>query len=317
MQFNVGGLARVKKLEIAGATSDYMSGSGLGISTGGFAVRLSETNVLAATITNFSLGEIIETTTSQPDGTGAIIKPSFINIGIGYAKNFSERISAGITTRVIYHSIANVNAAGVTVDAGIQYQTGSKNQFKMGVALKNIGPKMDYQGDGFTYRGSILSTGQESSFANGLSIGQLTQAFEHSALLNLGVSYDIWFDANMRLTPAVNFVSNSFTKDQVLTGMEFAFRDMFFVRGGFDFRDDVFSDVRTDLHTGPSFGVGLQVPYAKVFGGGVEGASTDTGEGSGMTDAKGKSTGGFGIDYSYRATNPYNGTHTIGLTLTF
>jgi hypothetical protein len=104
--------------------------------------------------------------------------------------------------------------------------------------------------------------------------------------------YDFKLAADHRLSLAANFTSNSFTNDQYTAGLEYGFKEYFMIRGGFTYEEDLFDDaLRTTVYTGPSAGFSLQLPL-------------------------GKSGKLFGIDYSYRATQPFDGTHTFGARFT-
>ena len=83
--------------------------------------------------------------------------PSFSNIGISYAKEFSNSIYGGFTLRMISERISNVSSGGMAFDAGIQYVTGDNDKVKFGVALKNVGPRLMFKGDGLSFRGWVNS----------------------------------------------------------------------------------------------------------------------------------------------------------------
>ena len=77
---------------------------------------------------------------------------------MAYSRKFADYLSGGFTIRGISESIADARAFGVSMDVGIQYITGSAEhpeQIKMGVALRNIGSPMRFQGDGVTFSGQV------------------------------------------------------------------------------------------------------------------------------------------------------------------
>jgi hypothetical protein len=64
------------------------------------------------------------------------------------------------------------------------------------------------------------------------------------------------------------------------------------LRGAYTYEDGITNTAdRTTVYTGPSAGMTVQVPISK----------------------KKEST--LSIDYSYRATNPFNGVHTFGVRI--
>ena len=61
---------------------------------------------------SMNFGVIPVTTFDNPDGGIGTYNPQFINIGVSYARSFSDQIYGGITTRLIFESISNVSAFG-------------------------------------------------------------------------------------------------------------------------------------------------------------------------------------------------------------
>ena len=106
--------------------------------------------------------------------------------------------------------------------------------------------------------------------------------------VRIGGSYDFHISELHRLTVAGTFTSNSFTKDQYQMGLEYGLKEIFFIRGGYVFEKGMYDvTTRTTVYTGPTAGFSFDVPYNKK---------------------NGKVT----IDYSYRMSDPYAGTHSIG-----
>jgi hypothetical protein len=151
---NPAGLAFARKTEVVFTHTRWLEGSNISINAAGLAQRLSKNDVLGLSVTAMSFGEIAVTTVDKPEGTGATYSPRFLNIGVSYARSFSDKIHGGINFRIINESIDNVSATGFCLDAGVQYQTtigkgeNKKDNFVFGIALKNVGPRMRYNGDG-------------------------------------------------------------------------------------------------------------------------------------------------------------------------
>jgi hypothetical protein len=289
---NVAGLAFTQKTELLFAHTRYLSGTGIGINSFGFSQKLGESNVIGVSVMSMNFGEIERTTTNLPEGGIGTFKISYSNIGISYAKEFSNSIYGGATVKVVSEGISNARSSGVALDAGIRYVTGEYDQIKFGIALRNVGPPMKFSGDGLTVKnetanGQILSQSQKSA------------QFEMPSLLNIGGSYDFYFNSTVdsatyeiksdhKLTVGMNFTSNSFTKDQIRVGAEYAFMSKFMIRGGYMYEQGIFNaEERTQAHTGPTAGFSIELPLNKA------GSS-------------------FSLDYGYQFSNPWSGSHTIG-----
>lgn len=295
---NVAGLAFTRKTEIMFMRSAWLVGTGININTFGVSQRVGETGALGIGIMSINAGKIERTTEDQPEGGLGTFTPRFTNIALSYAKGFSDNIYGGITLRVLSEGIDNVKAQGVSIDAGIQYHTGKYDQVHLGVSLKNWGPKMQYKGDGLSIQNTVTNAyGNQYQMTS----SSKSAAFDLPALLNIGAAYDFYLTKDTtgllkthRLTVAGNFTSNSFTKDNLLIGVEYGWKEFIMVRGGMVMEQGIFKGdtERTTAFTGPSCGITFEVPIGEK-----------------------KST--FGVDYSYRFTNPFGGVHSFGARINF
>lgn len=291
MRLNVGGLVRSDHNQIVFTNTDWFSGADIKINSFGVKLKLGESSAFGANVMSFSMGDFQRTTEEFPDGTLGSFSPNFTNIGVSYAYAFSEQTSGGVTVRMISESIADMNATGVAIDAGIQYQ--SRNErFKLGFSLRNVGPSMQYSGDGVDIR--VKEDGNSNATAR--TMKSRVASFELPTVLNIGVAYVLTNPdslINHNLTVAGNFMANSFGKDVIAVGLEYSYKDMLFLRGGYAYEEDVMDEeLSTNAASGPSFGATFQIPYS------------------------GDKT--FGVDYSYRDTyNQFTGIHSVGVTLNF
>jgi hypothetical protein len=306
MGLNVAGLNGIRKTEINFCSALYLVGSQININSLGLAQRVGETGTMGLTLTSFDLGTFYETTVELPDGTGNTFKPQIFNFGAAYSKKFSNRISGGLLVRGISQSYNAASAFGVAFDAGIQYQTGKRKEFKFGVSIMNLGPKMNFGGTLFTDRGRY----QNGSFDQ--TSGLLTAAFEQPSMLNIGVGYDFYFENEIvKLTPIFNFRSNSFTHDQYQFGVQASWKEMFMVRGGYDYQAGIFNkDESTTATLGPSAGVTFQVPFMKNSSGEmVQESDKELYSGTHKSRI-------LALDYSYTLTRYFGGTHRFALLVT-
>jgi hypothetical protein len=283
---NVAGLAFTRKTDLTFSNNQYLVGTGIQINALGLGQRVGESGVLGLTVSNMRFGDIMITETDLPEGGIGNFSPTFTNIGLSYAKAFSNSIYAGITARLVTEAIYNVKAQGMAFDAGIRYVTGEKDNVRFGIALRNVGPPMRYRGDGLSIDGTV-STG--SGNTTSLNVDMRSEKFELPSMVNVGFAYDFIFSEKSKLTANLQFTSNSFTRDQFALGAEYAFNNRFILRGGYQYEANITSDdERTTAFTGPAGGFTVQIPA-------------------------GKNGTMLGIDYSYRVTNPFAGVHAIGL----
>jgi|SRR5665213_735750 len=288
MYMNVAGTAFTPHTELLFCHTNWLVGTGIAINSFGFTQKVGGTGVIGLGVMSMDFGDIPITTVNLPEGGIGTFHPNFTNIALSYAKGFSESIYGGVVVKAISESIANVAARGVSMDAGIQYVSGKYDQIKFGISLRNVGPRMRFSGDGLSFKGTAPSG------AYAMTLEQRSQDFDLPTMLNIGGSYDFYFSQdstsrkNNRITAAGTFTSNSFSEDEFKLGVEYAWKSMFMIRAGYDYEQGITSVAnRTTCFTGPSFGGTVELPFGK----------------HGST---------FGIDYSYRATNPFQGVHSFG-----
>lgn len=289
MSTNVAGLAYTEGIQIGLGNILYMgTSSGILVNSLGIAIRMGESSsTLGLNVTQVGYGDLNVTTVEMPEGGLGVFSPNFMNIGLSYAKEFSNSIYGGITLKLISESISNVSATGFAFDAGINYVTGPKDNIKFGITLRNVGGKMSFKGDGLDVQGTI----QPSS--NVVTLQSRSQGFEMPAQMGLGLTYDVYLAENSMLDLNFTFLANSFTNDQFNFGVGYEFKEIVRLSLGYMYENGITNSTdRTTVYTGPAGGVTVNVPLGK--GGSV-----------------------LGLDYGYRFTNPFNGFHQFALRLGF
>ncbi|MEL6923433.1 MAG: PorV/PorQ family protein [Bacteroidota bacterium] len=289
MRLNVAGLSRIKKTEIHIGSTRYLEGTGINLNAFGFAQKVGKSGSLGISVMAVDFGDIPVTTTDLPEGTGATFSPNFFHLGIGYAHEFENKISVGILFRAISESTADLSASGFAIDAGVQYVTGEQDNFKFGISLRNVGTPMKFNGEGLTAQ--LPNPNGDLSYE--LTYLQRATRFELPSVLNIGGSYDFLLGPKNRLTVIGNFTSNSFSQDQLGAGFEYAFNERFMLRGAYKYELGSFANdgVEAPIYTGIAGGLTFEVPLKKG------------------TDRT------FAIDYGYRHTRLWNGTHNLAIRL--
>lgn len=278
---NVAGLAFTRKTEIMFTNTDWMSGADISINSIGLAQRVGESSVLGLSVMATDYGDFVTSTVEIPEGDGSTFAVNNLNIGLSYAKEFSNSIYGGITMKVISESMFNLTASGIAFDAGIQYVTGERDEIKFGIALKNVGPPISFSGDGFSFQTTLPS--------NTIVTAETRSAtHEIPSLIQIGAGYDFILNENHKVVASGTFVSNAFSRDNYNLGAEYSFKNLFMLRGGYSFnqKEDSATDAPSFL-TGLTAGVSIQAPI-------------------------GKDGGAIGFDYTYRDTTPFDGVHSIG-----
>jgi len=289
MRLNVAGLAHIPKTEVLIGHTQYLVGTGIGLNAIGVGQRLGKNGVLGLSLMAMDFGDIAVTTTDQPEGTGATFSPNFFHLGVSYAHLFDNKVSVGFTIRAISETTADLSAQGLALDAGVQYVTGENDNFKFGISLRNVGTPMRFGGEGLSFR----ATNPDGLINYDLSYDQRSASFELPSVLNIGASYDILIDSRNRITVLGNFTSNSFSRDAIGAGIEYGFNNVLMLRAAYKYDLESNLDaVVNNVYSGLAAGATIEVPFSK------------------KNDTK------FAIDYGYRATSTWDGTHNLTVRFT-
>ena len=289
MRLNVAGIGRINGKELLVSNARLFEGSTIQMNAFGYAQKMKNNGAFSVSLVAMDFGDIPVTTVGQPEGTGADYSPSFFHLGLGYAYTYENKISVGLLVRTVSESTSDVSAFGFAIDAGVQYVSGENDNFRLGISLRNIGSPMKFGGQGLTFQ----ADNPEGNTQYLISVDHRAEDFELPSVLNIGLSYDFHFSDKLMLRAVSNFTSNAFSRDQIGGGLELTFNEMFALRGGYkkDFGNSGTS--LGNVYSGVSAGASIELPF----------------------NESGKNR--LGIDYAYRATNPFRGTHNFSLRLAF
>jgi hypothetical protein len=228
-------------------------------------------------------GDIEITNEQEPDGTGRLFSPTYVTVGLTYSLLLTDRISVGITGNVISETIDRVSATGIGFNFGVQYSSfADVSGLSIGVAVKNIGPTMRFDGAGLYRTATAVNSLRPQTLYKVEAAND-----ELPSTIELAVGYEKVLAEQHALTFAGVFQNNNLADDQYKFGAEYAFADQLFLRAGYDYMPETYDDSRI---------------YGATFGAGVK-------------QAFGTLT--VGIDYAYRSVKYLDGNHIITVTLGF
>ncbi|HEQ97997.1 MAG TPA: PorV/PorQ family protein [candidate division Zixibacteria bacterium] len=201
-----------------------------------------------------SFGDIEKTTVLAPEGTGEILSPSYSVIGLTYSRRFTDRVAFGATGMLVNERIDQLSATGVAFDFGFVYDPGWQG-LKFGLVVKNYGPQMRFSGSDFDVDNDV--PGAEPGTPDRTFRSQ-SASFELPSSVQLGASWNLLRNEANSATIMGLFQSNNFSEDEFRGGIEYAFNDMFFLRGGY------VGSTQDDYMYGPSVGAGLKMTWGNT-----------------------------------------------------
>lgn len=206
----------------------------IGVDYGALGVNFQGIGTFAASFKSLNFGNIPVTTADNPDGTGQTYSPTYIVAGLTYSKVLSDRISVGANFNFVSESIMSTTASGFALDAGVEYDGLIWPELKLGVVIKNLGPNMTYSGANLYHQQAGVGTsGWYSTVA---------APFELPSQMEVGLAYDKKLNSMNDITVYGDFENNNYSSDLYKVGVQYAFNNLIFLRGGYNFAPNAGKD---------------------------------------------------------------------------
>ena len=282
VHFNPAGLAWGKKQsEAMFSHMNYIAD--IGVDYIGVSSNFTGFGTLALTIKSLSIGTIPITTETNPDGTGETFTPQFTTVGLTYAKAMTDRISIGLTVNMISEQIDRASSSGIGFNFGVQYKNfANVGGLDLGVAIKNVGPQMQYSGPGLIRRGQVDDVLRSSSYYS------LTASkSELPSVIELGFAYKVSMGEQTQLNLASIFQNQNLSDDEYKFGGEFVWDNTFFIRGGYNISQESYVD---SYIFGATLGAGINQNFDGLD---------------------------FTFDYAYRDVQFFSANHVFSVKLGF
>ncbi len=149
-------------------------------------------------------------TVFRPEGEGRDFDAGDIAVGLTYARSLTDKFSAGITASYLQSTLATYSASAMVFDFGTLYNTGYRS-LKIGMAIQNIGSDMTFIDD----------------------------SVKMPTVFRVGMSMNLYESGNHLLMTAGDFSHPPDNNERASWGMEYGFKEFFFLRGGYQFKYDL------------------------------------------------------------------------------
>lgn len=256
----------------------------IGVEYGAVSGNFGELGTFALSVKSLSIGDIPVTTTTNPDGTGETYNPQFFTAGLTYSRMLSDRIAVGVTANLVSERLSDVSASGVAMNVGIIYDNlADFNGLSLGVVVRNIGPQMRYDGPGLYQVAAVSDQNRPPQYYK-----VDAAPFELPSTIEFGLGYKAALGSQSALLVSSSYQNNNFSDDEYKLGAEFSYDNTFFLRGGWS--------------TAPSMPDNATYIYGATVGAGIQ---------TNLGDAD------VGIDYAFRDTEFFSGSHTIAIRIGF
>lgn len=242
--WNPAGLTRVKDLDVSTNYIGWLLDIKHYAISGAY--NMGEYGVLGVQAIKTDVGEIEETTVENigvggvvngmwnPGLTGVVFSPSSSVIGLSYANQLTDRFSFGFTAKYVTEDLIYSKSNAFVFDGGFLFDTKYKS-IVIGASIRHFGQEVKFVDKAYPLPQTFNIGVSAFIFSN------------HDPLLftmedqSLQFSYDIVQPRDYTQTHSV--------------GLEYAFQDMMFLRGGYTFNND---------QEGISAGVGIVVSNCRI-----------------------------------------------------
>jgi len=268
--YNPAGLSYVKNIDVAADYLDWFldishvsfaaAYSVPGIGSFGFQGMLTDVGEIRVTSVS-ALGFVGDRYLGY---TGEVIEPGAQVFGLSYARQLTEKFSFGLTVKYAREDLGVRSTGNVMFDGGLIYDTGFRS-LKLAATIRHFGPDVKYIDEETIVR---YDAENDTSFSQ-LYTGK---AYPLPQTFNIGISgylmsgnESLFFDSESQtLLFSFDMVQPRDFDQQYNLGLEYGFRNILFLRGGYKINYD-----------SESFSLGFGVAYSNIR---VDYAYSDFGE---------------------------------------
>lgn len=201
----------------------------------GVAYHLSANDVVGVAFTSLHMEDMPVTTEVMPFGTGEYFTFGDVAFSLTYSRKMTSQFSFGGTIRYFEETLDKLKMRGVMIDLGTYYWTGLGTS-RFAVAITNFGNEL-------TPDGKVVLFGRRE-------VSQW-QSFSPPTMFRIGFAFEPYQTDIQRVTASVQLNHPNDNSENVSAGVEYSWREIFYLRGGYKFNVD---------EQNYSFGMGLKAP---------------------------------------------------------
>jgi len=203
----------------------------------GAVYHLDESNALGIAVTSLNMQDMSVTTEFAPFGTGEYFGFSDIAVAVSYARKMTDQFSFGGTVRYIEETLDKLKMRGIMIDLGTYYWTGLGTT-RFAVVVSNFGNQLAPDGEVV-----LIGKREKSDW----------QSFSPPTIFRIGFAFEPYETTEHKVTASIQLNHPNDNSENVVTGVEYNWRKIVFIRGGYKFNVD---------EQNYSVGTGFNVPIS-------------------------------------------------------
>jgi hypothetical protein len=258
LYWNPAGLARMERNEVLLVHSTWIAD--MNYEYVGAAFNMGRMGTAGVSASMLNVGEMEVTTVDQQEGTGLMFNSYSMAVGFSYGYQFYDRFSLGATGKYIREVIWENSAAGFAFDLGTLFITPLWD-WRLGMNITNFGTPMQMDGDNllFYYDPDPTKEGNNDRILAKYD----TDNWKLPLTLRFGMAGELFQQGDNRVSLATDWVVPNDNNEHYNIGLEYAFKEAVFLRGGVKKLEPAMGDgfrlLKEDNGGGLTFGAGLHV----------------------------------------------------------
>ncbi|MEJ2613790.1 MAG: PorV/PorQ family protein [Ignavibacteriaceae bacterium] len=181
-------------------------------------------------VTSMRVPEEKVRTFEYPEGNGQVWDASSVAFAVGFAKSLTDRFSIGFNAKYIQESIWSSSATGFALDVGTYYIT-PFNGLIIGASISNFGTKMKL--DGRDIQINYDPDGNLTTGPNNVPAKYEMDQYDLPLTFRIGFSMDVVKSRYIRIKAAFDATHPNDNTEYLNSGIEFAYDELVFIRGGY------------------------------------------------------------------------------------
>ncbi|MCH7731526.1 MAG: PorV/PorQ family protein [Candidatus Marinimicrobia bacterium] len=266
LYWNSAGIARVDGIQLELMHIEWIAETSydfIGIVVPVPAIRSS----IGFSIIYLDYGSDLVRTVDRPEGTGEEFIAQDMAVSFSFARALTDRFSFGITAKSVTQQIWNEKGSAAALDFGVLYLNLVQG-LNLGVNLSNFGN--DIRLYGRDLRRTIDPDERVANFDR-VPVNYNTGSYPLPLMFSVGISYEKALRSFGKVLLAMNLNHPSNATESINLGAEYGFRNLFYIRGGYE---NMFELDRTN---GLTLGGGINIPKLGGIGVRIDYAWSDWG----------------------------------------
>ncbi len=216
----------------------------------GFTIPIGGGNTFGVVAQYMNSGDMEVTTLEYPDGTGEQFQATGLALGISFARQLTDRLSVGVSSKMVRETIYRESASTFAFDIGSNFDLGIYGLI-LGMSIQNFGVGSRFDGPDLNQNLDVSDDLQTNPV---VTTRLLTEEWPLPLVFRAGLRMDVlggkspWLPTPIHRLSFLIDANDPF--DSVLRGalgFEYSWDDLLFVRGGYKLKYEW--PVKYDIYT--------------------------------------------------------------------